>query len=357
MLAFATAVDRDALPQKETNFAAKKAAAVLPNWPKAPPLARDPSFEVGRWFARRDHLAKAAENARLEFTTAHDKMIDAIEKAALHFRQAGPHEPFALVEKRACWEYGEVVGRALMDVVSHIGNIKEKRAEGPVDRPMIFDVSQEPYASLSTAAKRASAAAEHFSRYASTLDELEKHGESAPMLPAQRNASRMLDDILSQPAEAAGEAPRPFELGVPAGSCLDKEGIDLTSILAGKGFSDALGGLLGSADPDKLKIKAKETIMDPQHETDMASIRVRAMMNDMLANDEVLSSYPQESVAAAYNQLAQLAPTAAQQPAVMRGLLRKMVQQGGVIEPFEAHQLGRIESGLRGNTSVGEQAP
>jgi hypothetical protein len=32
----------------------------------------------------------------------------------------------------------------------------------------------------------------------------------------------------------------------------------------------------------------------------------------------------------------------------MRGMLRKMLQQGGVMEPFEAHQVSEIEKRLAG---------
>ena len=337
-----TSVDFDALPGKEKNFTFKKVADTLPDWKKSEAYPRDPAYATGRWFAKRDQLAKAAEHTRMEFTSAHDKMMDAAERVGDYFRGLN-HEPFAIVEKRAYWEFGNVVGKALMDTIYALGNIKEKRAEAASTTPMVFDVSKSPYSLVSTTAKWAKMASAYFVNYAKAAQDLEKHGENPPMLPAAEKSARMLDEVLE-----TGAAPRPFEFALPVGLQLEKEGIDITSLLAGKGITDVMTGLAGNADPERLKARAKEQIMDPQHDAELATARVKAMMSDFMSNDEVLASYPQEQVATAYNQLAQLAPTAAQQPAVMRGLLRKMVQQGGVIEPFEAHQLGKIETGLRG---------
>jgi hypothetical protein len=71
------------------------------------------------------------------------------------------------------------------------------------------------------------------------------------------------------------------------------------------------------------------------------------MLNDFLSNDPVLSGYGRDEVLNAFNQVSQLAPHAARQPAVMRGLLRRMLQQEGVLETHEAGQVGQMEKMLK----------
>jgi hypothetical protein len=107
---------------------------------------------------------------------------------------------------------------------------------------------------------------------------------------------------------------------------------------------------LGLREPPEMS-KYREVladVYDPMHEAKMDSIKSKAMINDFLSNDPILSSYDPEMVTNVYNQVATLSPAAARQPALMRGLLRKAIQQGGVIEPFEVQQLTQVEKSLRG---------
>jgi hypothetical protein len=91
-------------------------------------------------------------------------------------------------------------------------------------------------------------------------------------------------------------------------------------------------------------------VYDPVHESKLQAVKSKAMINDFLSNDPILSSYDPEMVTVMYNQIAGMAPNAARQPALMRGLLRKSLQQGGVIEPFEVQQLTQMESAFKGDT-------
>lgn len=106
-------------------------------------------------------------------------------------------------------------------------------------------------------------------------------------------------------------------------------------------------GLRGTPDISKYR-EVLADVYDPQHEAKLDSIKTKAMLNDFLSNDPILSSYDPEEVTNVYNQIAVLAPAASRQPALMRGLLRKSIQQGGVIEPFEVQQLTQMERAFRG---------
>jgi hypothetical protein len=87
--------------------------------------------------------------------------------------------------------------------------------------------------------------------------------------------------------------------------------------------------------------------MDPIHDAEMRAIRTKSMLNDMLSNDPIISSYDPDDVRQAFNSLSQLSPTLMTQPGVVRAMLRRMLQQEGVIEPHEATQLTDVEKNLK----------
>jgi len=149
-------------------------------------------------------------------------------------------------------------------------------------------------------------------------------------------------------------------------------GAGATSAATGKGGTGSgvlgaiagptVGGILGSqigkaTEPDTSESLKEETIgdlFDPEHEAELVKIRTQAMLSDFMSNDPVISTYDPEEVTDAYNQIVQMAPRSAQQPAVMRGLLRKMLQQQDAMEPFEAEQVAKIEKTMK---DIAEPAP
>jgi hypothetical protein len=91
----------------------------------------------------------------------------------------------------------------------------------------------------------------------------------------------------------------------------------------------------------------------PQHEEKLRSIQAKADLTDFMANDPVISGYANDDpdqVLDAYNEISQLSPRAATQPALMRALLRKKLTRGeGGVEPTEIGQIVDLERGLRQN--------
>lgn len=124
------------------------------------------------------------------------------------------------------------------------------------------------------------------------------------------------------------------------------------ALAAGSAVSPVREGLKsirskGQDDPAKVQEEALDELFDPAHEAELQKIKIQAMLSEFLTADPVISTYDQDDVLAAYNQIVQIAPRAARQPAVMRGLLRKMLQQQDALEPFEAKELVEIEKGIR----------
>jgi hypothetical protein len=99
--------------------------------------------------------------------------------------------------------------------------------------------------------------------------------------------------------------------------------------------------------PEKIRLETLGEMFDPVHEQEMARIKTQAMLTNFMADDPIISTYDPEEVSNAYNQIAQLAPRTAAQPAVMRGLIRKLLQQQDALETFDADQITQVEERLK----------
>ena len=289
----------------------------------------DPQMEAHRQFNRRDALRKEAEVERSAYRTRHMRAWGLAEKAAEYFRYVD-HEPFETVEKKAMAAYGPI-GKSCMDLIYSVGGLREKRAKEAPTQQLIFDRTREPYRiieQLYKAAQEVTTSAEAVIRAEEKLAAFEKKGQFKPVEPES-----LLDSVLVEGSN------RPFE---KAAIPLD---FDLTNIA-----TQAAMGAFGLKDPSSkgtLESRTLANVLDPGHEAEMRAAKTKVMLNDFLVNDPILSGYDPGEVSDAYNQIAQLTPEVANQPAVMRGLLRRVLQQGGVMEPFEAHQTSQIESQLK----------
>lgn len=87
-------------------------------------------------------------------------------------------------------------------------------------------------------------------------------------------------------------------------------------------------------------------LTDPAHEDELRRIRARAMLHDLLANDEIISGYSDQDVVGAYNELSQLAPRVAEQKPLVRSILRRWLP-AGQLDTFEGGNLVDIEKGLQ----------
>ena len=104
--------------------------------------------------------------------------------------------------------------------------------------------------------------------------------------------------------------------------------------------------IIGTDESRKQEIQAMEDdLSSPDHENELRKIRAQVMLSNMLSDPEnPISGHDPEEVLEAYNELAQLAPRAAAQPAAMQPLLAKRL--AGNVEPFEVREIGDIEKTL-----------
>jgi hypothetical protein len=331
----------DALAAERTDFTKKSYARNdLPTEWSLKPSAydRDKEWADGKSIDKAKGLEKLANYADGEYRAQFLKVASLAQEASEYFHTIG-HSPFSEVEKRAVATFGSV-GKTCMDMIYAVGKLKEKRAEEYPRRHMTFDEAKKPYGQIKRVIDEAYTLFEQSEKAANARAEAASAAARSPIKQAARRQNTKPSSLLGSLLASDEDAEESM-----AKSALDVE--DLKGpIISGVGSSvtSALG----------LKPKGVETrmdaindVFDPTHEAELQAAKTKTMLNDFVANDPILSAYEPHQVYGAYNHVAQFAPLASQHPALMRGVLHKVIQQEGVMEPFEAHQLSQIEKRLR----------
>lgn len=302
-----------------------------------PSYRGDPKTKVVRMQSAKQKIARELDEAATAEIAARDHFYRSLSRVSNYFKQAGDYRlPLAEVEWNAVQMYGPLA-TDIFNCVAASTRLKEARASGPprIARPV--SPSDEPYRSIQLA-----------------IDAAEKYAD------ARRHVSHMEDAATEKIAQVmrpfAGHFPTPSMnvLGRPG---QDFSGVSKAASLLTPVLSDLGAGFAASARPkptlDLLSDMGME-LDDPQHDDELKGIEAKAMLNDLLANDEVIAGFDPQEVSEAYNEITQLSPSSATQPALMRPLLRKRLTAGSV-EPFEAQQLADIEKTVRQTNQVGRQ--
>lgn len=96
-----------------------------------------------------------------------------------------------------------------------------------------------------------------------------------------------------------------------------------------------------------------ENLLDPDTRDQLQQIRVQAVLNNLMDNDEVISSYDPETVINNFNKIYSVAPEAATQPGVMQSMLRRALVNDG-LDAMELGQVASISSDVsRSSTDAG----
>jgi hypothetical protein len=101
-------------------------------------------------------------------------------------------------------------------------------------------------------------------------------------------------------------------------------------------------------------LNAMTGISDPKLREDQRQVRIRAVLNDMMVNDDVISGYSPEEVLDVYNQIQDIAPQSIDHPALLRGWLRQGLELG-TLPSFEAGALLTQDKTL-GDVALRQQA-
>lgn len=326
--------------KEKTDFQA--ASKPKPKVKRPKPVKKKWMDDISKESQDKYHLAllkDARENLRIkesEYRIAFNRAMEQAQSLGMHFRMNGGFDD---VEKRAYAQYGDL-GRSTMDMVykwGELGGLRQpiKRAElEERETWLLWDGSKEPLKSVDLLIKAGDTIFAKAEEVIDAEQDVKKAEEACgfrPFAKASSDTAELSDEVLEKEA---------FD---PATLSLLPSTLSSESPLY-------LGRALDLKEPPAMD-KYRETlgeVYDPQHQAGLDSIKVKAMINDFISNDPILSSYDPEMVADAYNQIASFAPAASKQPAVMRGLLRKTLQQGGVVEPFEVQQISQIDNSLKG---------
>jgi hypothetical protein len=316
---------------EEINFM-RRDPARLPLAKSAKPAEypRDEVERINKLCDRRIGLQRKAASLASDYRNTIYAFMHTIDKVAAYFKQLH-REPFETVERKAAGEFGKA-GQDYMGLVHAAAKLTEKRAELDENPPrLVCNTAREPYATIARGVKLAYEVSEAAHVAAQADLEVEEITKAAGLAPRVIEPNSLLLDGILEGSH------RPFE----------KNALLPVSMLSG-----AVGGALGASglgpgDPEAVRRKAEMEVYDPIHEAQIRSAQTQAMLNDFLSNDPIISGYQAPEVLSTYNQLAQLAPSLSTQPAVMRGLIRRMLQQEGVVEPHEAAQLADLERKAR----------
>jgi hypothetical protein len=291
-----------------------------------------------------EYATRAKEEARRQKTAAEDNLNLRLHLLESYFKKfAYDRLSLAQVQHGAAAYYG-TAGKALMDYVA--GQFpSEKRASDykpswkgfsePVNR------QAEPYTLIDAAIKAASDLnaktskyTEACKKYDSTLQvwnsfqaKVASNGETAP-------------DFFHQPPQALTSA-------LLSESAEEKKAfLNAARMLADQGSQGAEASLE----------RQINQLDDPHHINEMRKIRAQTVLTQLMSDpDNPLSGYDPEEVLAAYNDMVQLSPRLADQPAAVGPLLNKRL--AGNVEPFEVGETLKLEKSLKDTQSLPSYSP
>lgn len=170
-----------------------------------------------------------------------------------------------------------------------------------------------------------------------------------PEYPCYASMAKTLGDIFSQTRDElqakAAACAETRELASIVRSTLTNDGVHNTQFFLGNGtladrqidhvskvasfFASFIGARMNGAKPaggdgsNQTADRFKLQLGNPQHEAALATLRSRAALQQLLADDPIISQEDPNAVAVAFNELASYTPQAMQSPAVLRSALRQ----------------------------------
>lgn len=87
--------------------------------------------------------------------------------------------------------------------------------------------------------------------------------------------------------------------------------------------------------------KFRLRLQHPQHEANLAAVRSRRTLQELLVDDPILSGMPEEQVISAFNELSAYSPQVTEHPAALRAILRQYMQNNS--SSFDLSQIRNLE--------------
>ena len=299
-------------------------------------------------FNRVEWERRQVEESRRLKTASEDQLNLRVHLLESYFRKfAYDRLPLAQVEHSAAVYYGEP-GKALMDYVAS----KFPREKRAADHQSTWDGFQqaadrnkEPYTLISDCIKQAQVHNQMSiwlteAKAKLVTKEAEYQSFSQPRSSAQDGSPIVLTTSLladkpgqKQPTSAV---PNVKQAGIISGAA-GGVGLGLS-----RQVTDAV---MGPDSKQRMEAQINE-LESPEHQNELRKIRAQTVLTQLMSDPEgPLSQYDPEDVLTAYNEMIQLSPRLADQPAAIGPLLNKKLM--GATEPFEVAEQVNLEKGLK----------
>lgn len=274
-----------------------------------------------------DRLKIKAAHARQHESECLDKFATALDAVVDHIRSY-ESKSLALTEKQACLLYGESAAPILQFVKENNPLLCKQARHQQAGRA--GEAVDQKAQSLIKAAIDCSNAVATAAAARDAADLAVKKASAALLLPiAQYNNQSFLDvtedDLMQKIAVGSW------------GNLMD--------VTFGNVAANQLQSQMTPQMPSEMAEKEYLKLMDPAHEAQLRNIRAESTLNELLANDDVISGYGDDEVIDAYNDIVQNAPAVADNRLALQALMRQRLQQGAS-SPFEIEQLGGINRNL-----------
>lgn len=334
---------------------------------ESPKLDTDPSFGMKKAYCQALDARREVENKRAEISNLQDKLVTSITKLGEYFRQPGC-EPFLGVKSNIVRLFGKKA-EALFGLLETRNKKLVKQAGAGLEFYSPVNFQNLPYklvkecmdtadkliekkAAFEAFEKEAASKAEGSLRpFALSQNSHDPRGVLAfadnstlkqatnlvmSLIPGLEDASKItdMDQAAKNPLSAAGPG---------AAGASFYGGIDKVIRTQGEDVAKSL-----FKTKDQLKQDAMEDINDPVQARELKGIQTSAMLTDLMANDEIISSFDPDEVVKHYNEISQIAPRAASQEGVVRAVLRKRLEGGkSAIDPHDLKTLLEIENQVK----------
>lgn len=318
--------------QQDVQAAREKVASakVRMTEPPKPLEGQDPHIKMAKIYGRKDRAERRVKAAEQNQRIARERFLLAIGQVGEYFKQA---EYARLPMHEVGYNARALYGEAALDTLRYAAArnrtpLPDFNKAPKIARPV--DPSQAPYTLIKLAIDRCQEAVEA-AREAQRLT---------------KEASAEVEDLF-RPFCPKPVTPPTRVLDTPQSRAEKKAGLfgSLAAGLSG-GTAASIGQSLSAKPTTELVDDISLELNDPAHVDELRQIEARAVLNDMMANDEVVSGYDPDEVANAYNEIVATSPSLATQPLALRPLLRKRLS-AGAMEPFEAQQAAEIEKTIR----------
>jgi hypothetical protein len=262
-------------------------------------------------------------NCRREISRANDLLVGAFEKLGAYFRTPG-NVSFNDARTAVEIQHGNM-GRAIMNQVARHAPFLEK--QGATGRAFAVTSWSEPFATINECVEMANVLRKRDGDFKELSSHVTKKAETvlAPFVPGSETKS---------------------VLGIPSSGPPEKRGI-AKALLGFAALSKLVGGMRGPVESSEAKSKNKfesevqdigQALADPTHDNELRGIKIRALLEDLMSNDPVISGYDPEEVIDAYNEIITASPRAGEQKILLRGLMRRHLSGEGATDPFDVQQ-------------------